>query len=149
MITYDELYQEIHKITEISNVFLYLIRDRSMCDTQITCDLFFDYVEKVRNHLELQENHLYSAVLSNGNDADKKMAENFMSGSQEIKRIFNKYLKKWSKSGKNHELLLADYDDFTAETRQIFDMVLNRIQDETEHLYPLIRQLSGDNQKVA
>ncbi len=149
MITYDELYEEIHNITEISNVFLYLIEDRSMCDTKITCDLFFDYVKKVKNHLELQDNHLYSAILSNGNDDDKKVAENFMSGSQEIKRIFKKYLKKWSKTGKKHELLLADYDAFTAETRQIFEMVLKRIQDETEHLYPLIRQLSGDNQKVA
>lgn len=149
MITYENLYQDIHKITEISNVFLYLIEDRAMCDTQITCDLFFDYVEKVKNHLELQDNHLYSAILSDGSDADKKVAENFMSGSQEIKRIFKKYLKKWSKSGNKHQLLLADYDSFTAETRQIFDMVLKRIQDETEHLYPLIRSISGDMQKVA
>ncbi len=149
MITYQQLFEDIHKITEISNVFLYLIRDRAMCDTQITCDLFFDYVDRVNHHLELQENHLYSAILSDGDDADKKVAENFMSGSQEIKKIFKQYLKKWSKGNRKHELLLADYDNFTRETEEVFGMVLKRIQDETEHLYPLIRQLRGDNQQVA
>ncbi|MCK4708215.1 MAG: hypothetical protein KAU21_06325, partial [Gammaproteobacteria bacterium] len=92
MITYEELYQQIHKITEISNVFLYLIEDRSMSDTQITCELFFDYVEKVKSHLELQDIHLYSSILTDGNAEAKNVADNFMSGSIEIKRIFQKYL---------------------------------------------------------
>ena len=148
MITYEELYQQIHKITEISNVFLYLIEDRSMCDTQITCDLFFDYVEKVKSHLELQDIHLYSSILTDGNAEAKNVADNFMSGSIEIKRIFQKYLRKWSHPGR-HQLLISNYDKFNEETQQIFDMVLNRIQDETEHLYPLIREISGDMQKVA
>ncbi|MBT3206665.1 MAG: hypothetical protein HOM14_15845 [Gammaproteobacteria bacterium] len=148
MITYDELYKQIHKITEVSNVFLYLIEERSMCDTQITCDLFFDYVEKVKNHLEIQDNHLYSSILKDGDDKSKKIAENFMSGSIEIKRIFQKYLKKWSHPGK-HKLLISNYDKFNDETKEIFEMVLNRIQDETEHLYPLIRSISGNMKKVA
>ncbi|MCP4076383.1 MAG: hypothetical protein GY744_09380 [Gammaproteobacteria bacterium] len=148
MITYDELYKQIHKITEVSNVFLYLIEERSMCDTQITCDLFFDYVEKVKNHLEIQDNHLYASILRDGDDKARKVAENFMSGSIEIKRIFQKYLKKWSHPGK-HQLLITNYDKFNSETQEIFEMVLNRIQDETEHLYPLIRSISGNMQKVA
>jgi len=148
MITYEKLYQQIHKITEISNVFLYLIEERSMCDTQITCDLFFDYVEKVKNHLELQDNHLYSSILTDGDAEAKKVAENFMSGSIEIKRIFKKYLRKWSNPGR-HQLLISNYDTFNTETKEVFEMVLNRIQDEIEHLYPLIRGISGDMQKVA
>jgi hypothetical protein len=31
----------------------------------------------------------------------------------------------------------------------MFEMVLDRIQDETEHLYPLVRQVTGDNRQVA
>lgn len=148
MITYDELNEQNHKITEISNVFLYLIEDRRMCDTQITCDLFFDYVEKVKHHLNINDKAIYSSILNNGNSSAKDIAEQFMSGSKEIKRIFQSYLKKWSKQGK-HELVISNYPEFIDETREIFEMVLNRIQDETERLYPLVRSISGDMKKVA
>ncbi len=148
MITYEKLYEQIHKITEISNVFLYLTEERTMCDTQITCDLFFSYVKVVKLHLEVQDNSLFAAILTDGDDSAKKVAQNFMSGSVEIKRIFNTYLKKWSHP-KKHQLLIGNYEQFHQETREIFEMVLNRIQDEIEHLYPLVRSISGDMQKVA
>ncbi len=148
MITYDDLHQQIHKITEISNVFLYLIDDRRMCDTQITCDLFFDYVEKVRKHLEIQDTYLYSAILNDGDANAKKVADNFMSGSKEIKRILQAYMKRWARQGK-HQLIIKNYDDFNDETKEVFGLVLKRIQDETERLYPLVRTISGDMQKVA
>jgi hemerythrin-like domain-containing protein len=148
MITYEELHQQNHAITEISNVFLYLIENRSMCDTQITCDLFFDYVDKVKNHLELQDNHLYTAILHDGDADSKHIAQNFMSGSREIKRIFQDYQKKWSNK-KGHYLRISNYQKFNEETNKMFELVLKRIQDETEKLYPLVRSISGDMDKVA
>jgi hemerythrin-like domain-containing protein len=150
MITYKELHEQIHKITEISNVFLYLIEERSMCDTQITCDLFFDYVGRVRKHLEVQDNYLYSAILTNGDDESRKIAENFMSGSKEIRRIFQQYMKKWANGGnKGHHLVIGNYDEFRRETQEVFTLVLKRIEDEIERLYPLVRGISGDVQQVA
>jgi len=148
MITYEELHKQIHEITEISNVFLYLIEERSMCDTKITCDLFFDYVQKVKEHLELQDNHLYTAILTDGDSSSKHIADNFMSGSKEIKRIFQRYLKKWS-NAKGHHLRISNYDKFRQETQEMFDIVLKRIQDEVEKLFPLVRSISGDMKKVA
>ena len=150
MITYKELHDQIHKITEMSNVFLYLIEERSMCDTQITCDLFFDYVGKVRKHLEVQDNYLYSAILTNGDDNSRQIAENFMSGSKEIRRIFNQYMKTWANGGnKDHKLVIGNYDEFRRETEEVFNLVLKRIQDEIERLYPLVREINGDIQRVA
>jgi len=148
MITYEELHKQNHAITEISNVFLYLIEDRSMCDTKITCDLFFDYVEKVKNHLEIQDKTLYTAILTDGDASSKHVAENFMSGSREIKRIFEHYQKKWSNK-KGHNLRISNYGKFNKETNEMFELVLKRIQDETENLYPLVRSISGDMDKVA
>jgi hypothetical protein len=48
MVAFAQLHAQNHKITEISNVFHYLIQERSMCDTQIACDLFFNYSRQVR-----------------------------------------------------------------------------------------------------
>ena len=33
-------------------------------------------------------------------------------------------------------------EKFLKETNELFDLVLQRIQDETEHLYPLVRSLT-------
>jgi hypothetical protein len=148
MITYQELHEQIHQITEISNVFLYLIDNRKMCDTQITCDLFFDYVEKVKEHLEVEDKSLYTVILKGGDDKARKTAQNFLSGSVEIKRIFQDYLKKWSRKG-THKLVIKNYEEFTKDTRGMFELVLNRFQDETEQLYPLARKISGNLQQVA
>ena len=148
MITYKELYEQIHQITEISNVFLYLIENRKMCDSKITCDLFFDYVEKVKEHLEVEDKSLYTVILKGGDDHARNTADNFLSGSKEIKRIFQSYLKKWSSKNK-HQLVINNYEEFIQETRGMFELVLNRFQDETEQLYPLARKITGNVQQVA
>ena len=138
MITFEQLHAQNHKITELSNVFLYLIKDRAMCDTQIACGVFFDYVEKVRDHLELIDRHLYTKLLNSPDAAVRQKADRFMSGSHEIKRLFKDYLGKWSTPGQR-ELVVRNHKRFVQDTQDIMDIVLDRLQRETELLYPLLR----------
>ena len=148
MITYDDLHVQNHKITELTNILNLLLKDRSLCDSEITCSLFFEYVERVKQHLDVTDSSLYARLLNNGDQQVKNTASRFMGGSKEIKRIFGDYLKKWCKL-RQRELVIKQYDRFIAETDEMFQMVLDRIQDETEHLYPLIRKVTGDNRQVA
>jgi hypothetical protein len=78
----------------------------------------------------------------------KNTADRFLSGSSEIKRIFADYLKQYC-SEKRRALTIKDYETFVDDTNQMFDLVLDRIQRETEHLYPLIRRLEGQEQQIA
>jgi hypothetical protein len=149
MITYEELNTEIHKITELSNVLLYLFKDRSMCDTESCCELFNRYLDKVRNHIELVDTHLYERLLSQGDTETRNTVNNFMSGSQEIKRIMKDYVKTWCPRRPIDSLAIADHGQFLKDTQGMFNLVLQRIQDETEKLYPLIRKVSGDVQRAA
>jgi hypothetical protein len=139
MITFDELNTQNHEITELSNVLLYLFADRAMCDTKTACELFFRYFEKVAQHLDVVD-HLYPILLAASDQTVNNVAKNFMSGEQEVKRILSSYIKAWSDRRK-HELVIKNYEDFLRDTETLFDMVLNRIQDETEHLFPLVRRL--------
>jgi hypothetical protein len=148
MITFEQLHTENHKITELSNVFLYLIKDRAMCDTEIACNVFFDYVEKVRDHLELVDKHLYTKLLNNPDASVRQKADRFMSGSHEIKRLFKEYLDKWCSPG-HKELLVRSHKRFLEETQDMMDIVLDRIQRETEHLYPLVRRVTGNDRIAA
>jgi len=76
------------------------------------------------------------------------MARLFMSGEQEIKRIIAKYTRKWC--NKNHSALkVAEYEAFKHETQEVFQLILARIQDETEKLYPTVREIRGDSQNAA
>jgi len=135
MISYMELNEQNHKITELSNVLSYLINERSMCDTEVSCELFFRYVELVKEHLETEERELYQLLLMDDDNDARNTGRKFLSGSSEIKRVFGQYLKRWCK-GK--ELRIRDHEAFIRDTREIFALVIRRIDDEIVHLYPTL-----------
>ncbi len=140
MTAFSKLHAQNHKITELSNVFLYLVQSREMCDTETACDVFFEYTAKVKEHIELVDRELCSRLISYPDQTVKNTADRFLSGSNEIKRIFHRYLKDWCNESKRR-LTIRNHSEFLAETEQMFGLVLDRIQRETEHLYPLIRKL--------
>jgi hypothetical protein len=148
MVAFAQLHAQNHKITELSNVFLYLVRDREMCDTEVACDIFFDLTTRVKEHMELVDRELCGKLISYPDQTVKNTASRFLSGSSEIKRIFSAYVKEWC-SHKRHSLTINDHDYFLKDTEQMFALVMDRIQRETEHLYPLIRKLENEGQKVA
>lgn len=136
MISIDTLQDQNHKITELSNVLSVLLENRELCDTQITCDMFFDYVDLVKSHLELEDKNLYQSMLTHSDPTVKKVADQFMTGSSEIKRVFGQYTKRWCHK---KELRIKNHDKFMADTNDMFELVWNRLVDETEHLYPVVR----------
>jgi hypothetical protein len=148
MVKYQELHQQNHKITELTNILQHLLGDRSLCDSEITCGLFFDYVEAVKEHLAVTDSGMYSKLLGSGDQKLSNIANRFMGGSREINRIFSAYLKRWCKL-KRKQLVIGEYDEFIRDTQEMFDMVLDRIQNETEYLYPAVRKATGETREVA
>lgn len=148
MVSYRELHEQNHRITELTNILQHLLGDRLLCDSEVTCDLFFDYVNAVKEHMAVTDSGMYSKLLGSGDQKLNNVANRFMGGSREINRIFSAYLKRWCKI-KHKELVIKEYDVFMKDTQEMFEIVLDRIQDETEHLYPAVRRLSGDDREVA
>ncbi len=140
MVDFAKCHEQNHTITEISNVFLYLIRERSMCDTDCARQLFFEYVSKVRQHMEMVDAQFCARLIKSQDRHMAVTADRFLSGSMEIKRIFASYIKDWCDE-RCRELKIADHETFVKDTNQVFGLVLDRIQRETENLYPLIRKL--------
>jgi len=148
MINYDELHSDNHNITELSNVLLYLFKERSMCDTGACCELFHRFTDKVKDHIDLVDQNLYSRLLTHDDHEIQLLAKNFMSGSQEIKKIMSAYIKEWCPRKKTDALNIAEYDRFLKDSEKMFELVLERIQNETEKLYPLVRELNGHAKKA-
>lgn len=143
MITYKSLNEQNHRITELSNVLQVLLRDRSMCDTRTCCDLFSNYMTQVKEHIETVDKNMYSDLLASPDEKVNNVAKNFMSGSVEVKKILQGFGKQWCPSRGNNDFMIKDHDQFLKAMDELFDIVLQRIQDETEHLYPLVRSLGS------
>ena len=114
-----------------------------MCDTGTCCDLFYRYTEKVKHHIDTVDKNMYSQLLTHEDHDIQKLARNFMSGSQEIKKIIASYIKTWCPKKKADTLAIAEYDKFLKESEEMFELILERIQNETEKLYPLVRELDN------
>ena len=141
MISFTELNIQNEKITELSKVLNLLIENRSVCDTGTTCDMFFKYLDSVKKHLDIEEKELYQTLLTHPDNKVKNTANQFLTGSAEIRKIFKNYKKRWC----HHEhLRIKDHDAFVKDTRDMFQIVLDRIVDETEKFYPVVRDVYGD-----
>ena len=143
MITYKDLNEQNHRITELSNVLQYLLRDRAMCDTDTCCNLFGNYMALVQEHIDTVDKNMYSDLLASPDDKVNNVAKNFMSGSVEVKKILKTFGKQWCPTKNSNDLKIKDHDQFLSAIDELFDIVLQRIQDETEHLYPLVRSLGN------
>ncbi len=143
MITYKKLNEQNHHITELSNVLRYLLRDRSMCDTQTCCSLFGNYMSQVKEHIDTVDKNMYSDLLASPDDKVNNIAKNFMSGSVEVKKILREFNKQWCPTKNSNDLKIKDHEEFLNAIDELFDIVLQRILDETEHLYPLVRSLGS------
>jgi hemerythrin-like domain-containing protein len=142
MVTYKELNEQNHRITELTNVLSYLFKDRAMCDTDSCCSLFENYVKLVQEHIDTVDKNMYSDLLGSPDEKVNNVAKNFMSGSVEVKKILKDFEKHWCPVKNKHELRIKDHQQFLDATDELFDIILQRIQDETEHLYPLVRSLN-------
>jgi len=141
MITYSELNEQNDRITELSNVLRVLLQDRSMCDNGSCCELFYQYVDLVQQHIDTVDKDMYSELLGSSDNKVNNVAKNFMSGSTEVKKILKSFTKKWCPVKTSQHLKIKNHDVFINDINEMFDLVLQRIQDETEHLYPMVRSL--------
>ncbi|MCK5812636.1 MAG: hypothetical protein KAH03_00190 [Cocleimonas sp.] len=141
MIHIDHLNEQNHEIAELTKVLSYMINDREICDTDILNNLFFSYIKKVTEHLQFEEKNLYQALMIHSDNKVRQTANRFLSGSSEIKRVFKQYQKRWCRHNKlyikNHAKFMQDSDD-------MFELVFDRIVDEAERLYPVVRDVMDE-----
>lgn len=134
MVTIKDMHEQNHQIAELAKTLSYLFQDREMCDTDVTCELFERYREKFDVHLT-NNKEVYSVLLNNHGDHGRSVAERFISGEKELRKLLKDYRAKWCQNG----LSVDNHDEFLSETSELFEMVWSRIQAENEQLYPLVR----------
>lgn len=147
MTAFEELHSQNHKLIESAQVLMYLLKERSMCDTDTACGLLYSFIDSLNDHMG-RVGSLYQTLLNDNEQSTNNTARLFLSGDQELNRIIKQYTKKWCVK-KHKQLKIGDHDEFKHETIDLFELVLNRIQDETEHLYPLVRKTNEKSRQAA
>jgi len=137
MLSFDKLHTQNHQIAELAKVLSFLFEDRAMCDTEVVCELFERYQTTFDEHVTMNRS-VYTTLLSSANADASSVANRFIEGEKEIKRIFHNYKNKWCKAG----LMINNHQEFRSESEVIYRLVQDRIQAESEQLYPLARKLS-------
>lgn len=135
MIPLEQLHEQNHKMGELAKTLEYMFRDRELCDTGVTFELFERYLKLFDEHMSHNKD-IYATLLNHSDTSVRQTVERFMEGEREIKRVFHDYEHKWCK----HGLHIDDHDAFSAETEDMFNLVWERIQAESEQLYPIYRQ---------
>lgn len=135
----DEVNKHNHQLTDTSNVLMYLLKQREMCDNETCIYLLFRFLDQIDNHFKLIDS-LYQGLLADKNQEANNTAEKFMSGEVELKRIVSQYTSSWCNMNKK-QLKIKDYEAFSKDTFKLFEIMLARIQDETEHMYPMVREV--------
>lgn len=141
MITFEEINQHNHKILERINIIGYMIKDRTICDSDVTCDLFFDLMDRIKNQMDVEERELYKDMLTHNDVSIKKTADNFLSGAAEIRRVYKHYMKRWCH---NKHLRIRNHEQFVQETDDFLELIQLRIMDKTEKFYPVVRTVYGE-----
>ena len=152
MISYEELHTQNHKITELSNLLAHVLTERTLCDNGECCLIFSNYMKEVNLHMEAVDRNLYSELLLSEDVNINNTAKSFMNGTVEIRRIMKQYVSKWcNKTGKRFAFDKngKNYEQFLEDSNQMFSIILDRIQKETEGLYPLVRRLQDDQRRAA
>jgi hypothetical protein len=133
MITIKELHEQNHQIAELAKTLSYLFQEREMCDTSIACELFERYRDKFETHMK-NNREVYSVLLNQQGSSEGKVAERFLAGEKEMKKLFKHFTHKWCEKGLN----IVNHAEFLEESSEMFELVWGRIQAENEQLYPLI-----------
>ncbi len=141
MTDFNSLYETNHKIAERIKIFLYMIKKRSICDTQVTNELFYELLSMIKNQMEREDRDFFKEMLVSSTSEVKVVANNFLSSSSEIKRVIKQYAKQWTY---NNHLRIKDHQAFINDTNEVFDMIENHIILKTERLYPEVRKMRGE-----
>ena len=88
--------------------------------------------------LDLVDRQMASRLLTDKDPRAQTLARQFVAESSFLKKLIGEYAKRWTRKAKP-VLFIKDHGSFVRDSSEIIELVLNRIQRETEHLYPLWR----------
>jgi len=136
MYSLDELKQQNQDIKNLCNVLSVLIENKSLHDNPYVCKLMSRFKEKVWMHLVFEDNTVYAELLRHENKSVSDIAQKFHDSARVIKKRFSGYVRHWC----NPAVTDAEHQALLEESREIFNLIRERVNYENEQMFPLIEK---------
>lgn len=130
--THAELRQMIEDLQSIMTPEHLKVRPNAKTAYELLCDLG----DKVKKHLADEDRSIYPSLLIHEDPRVKSIAWGFISGEKPLRKVFDDYYKKWLKD--------CDFnftEGFVEETREVFDMLTQRMDREEQVLFPKLVEI--------
>jgi hypothetical protein len=133
---YRSTHSELRQMIDDLQAILTPDRLRIRPNAKTACELLCDLGEKVRRHLRDEDCNLYPNLLIHGDPKVTSLAWGLIGDEKPLRATFDNYHARW--------LRHCDFDfsdEFLAETREIFDLVCQRIVQEERVLIPKLVEI--------
>lgn len=95
------------------------------------------FAARINVHLSMEDKALYPKLLGSSDEECKSRAKEFQNEMGGIKEEFETYTSKWS----NSDAISSETDLFIQETKDLFKVIVSRMEKENLILYPLADSL--------
>jgi hemerythrin-like domain-containing protein len=130
--THAELRQMIEDLQSIMTPEHLKVRPNAKTAYELLCDLG----DKVKKHLAEEDRSIYPSLLIHEDPRVKSIAWGFISGEKPLRKVFDDYYKKWLK-----DCEFNFTEGFVEETREVFDMLTQRMDREEQVLFPKLVEI--------
>jgi hemerythrin-like domain-containing protein len=130
--SHTDLRQMIEDLKSLLTPEMLKIRPNAKTAYQLLCELG----TKVRAHLGEEDRGVYPSLLIHEDPRVKSLAWGFINGERPLRRAFDDYHRRWLKN--------CDFNfsqEFIDESRDIFQMVSDRIDRENQVLFPKLVEI--------
>lgn len=99
--------------------------------------LLAELTRRLTIHLSFEDIVLYPRLLRDSEGPARSVAQKYHNDVGGLAKLYEQYRQKWS----TPEAIQADPEQFSSESRRIFEMLTQRIEKEENELYPLYDKL--------
>jgi hemerythrin-like domain-containing protein len=136
MYSLDELKTQNQDISDLCAVLSVLVEQPSLHNNPYVCELMSRFKEKVWIHLVFEDNTIYSALSQHDNTAVSDIARDFHDSARKIKKRFSSYVRRWC----NPAVEQSEHEELVTESREIFQLISDRVKFENEKIFPLVTE---------
>ena len=136
MYSLDELKTQNQEISDLCAVLSVLVEQQDLHNNPYVCELMSRFKEKVWIHLVFEDNTIYSALAHHDNTTVSDVAKDFHDSARQIKKRFSSYVRRWCNPAVGED----EHEQLLQESREIFQMIKDRVQYENEKMFPLVTE---------
>ncbi len=128
----EDLLKMIEELQSLMATDMFEMSQNAMTAYQVLCDLGF----KIHAHLGEADRYVYPYLLIHDDPRVQSLAWGFINGENPLRQTFADYYLKWLN---NFHFIFPQ--DFIADSQEIFNMIIERIDRENKELLPWLAEI--------